>query len=34
MVVMLRVTADADSLAREDLAFALSVVLLGLRHPR
>ena len=30
MVVMLRVTADADSLAREDLAFALSVVLLGL----
>ncbi len=30
MVVMLRVAADADSLAREDLAFALSVVLLGL----
>ncbi|HTV33678.1 MAG TPA: hydrogenase-4 component E [Methylocella sp.] len=30
MVVMLRVTAEADSLAREDLAFALSVVLLGL----
>jgi hydrogenase-4 component E len=30
MVVMLRVTTDADSLAREDLAFALSVVLLGL----
>jgi hydrogenase-4 component E len=30
MVVMLRVTADADPLAREDLAFALSVVLLGL----
>jgi hydrogenase-4 component E len=30
MVVMLRVTADADSIAREDLAFALSVVLLGL----
>ena len=30
MVVMLRVTADADRLAREDLAFALSVVLLGL----
>ena len=28
--VMLRVTADADPLAREDLAFALSVVLLGL----
>jgi hydrogenase-4 component E len=30
MVVMLRVTADADPLAREDLAFALSVILLGL----
>src|SRR5450755_3903575 len=30
MVVMLRVTADAYPLAREDLAFALSVVLLGL----
>ena len=30
MVVMLKVTADADALAREDLAFALSVVLLGL----
>jgi len=30
MVVMLRVTPDADRLAREDLAFALSVVLLGL----
>ena len=30
MVVMLRVTSEADSLAREDLAFALSVVLLGL----
>src|SRR5262249_15712393 len=30
MVVMLRVTAEADLLAREDLAFALSVVLLGL----
>ena len=30
MVVMLRVTHDADPLAREDLAFALSVVLLGL----
>jgi len=28
MVVMLRVTAEADPLAREDLAFALSVVLL------
>ncbi|HEX9647014.1 MAG TPA: hydrogenase-4 component E [Alphaproteobacteria bacterium] len=30
MVVMLRVTMAADPLAREDLAFALSVVLLGL----
>jgi hydrogenase-4 component E len=30
LVVMLKVTADADPLAREDLAFALSVVLLGL----
>ena len=30
LVVMLPVTADADPLAREDLAFALSVVLLGL----
>jgi len=30
MVVMLRVTADANPMAREDLAFALSVVLLGL----
>jgi hydrogenase-4 component E len=30
MVVMLKVTTDADALAREDLAFALSVVLLGL----
>ncbi|MGH6661619.1 MAG: hydrogenase-4 component E [Rhodospirillales bacterium] len=30
MVIMLRVTEDADPLAREDLAFALSVVLLGL----
>jgi hydrogenase-4 component E len=30
MVLMLRVTAEADALAREDLAFALSVVLLGL----
>src|ERR671918_1625746 len=30
MVVMLRVTAEADPLAREDLAFALSVVMLGL----
>ena len=30
MVLMLRVTPDADPLAREDLAFALAVVLLGL----
>jgi hydrogenase-4 component E len=30
MVVMLRVTAGGDPLAREDIAFALSVVLLGL----
>jgi hydrogenase-4 component E len=30
MVVMLKAAADADPLAREDLAFALSVVLLGL----
>ena len=30
MVVMLRVTPSADPLAREDLAFALAVVLLGL----
>src|SRR5689334_25158009 len=30
MVVILRVTAAADPLAREDLAFALSIVLLGL----
>jgi len=30
MVVMLRVTAGDDPLAREDIAFALSVVLLGL----
>jgi hydrogenase-4 component E len=30
MVVMLRATAAADPLAREDLAFALSVLLLGL----
>ena len=30
MVVMLQVTSQADALAREDLAFALSVVLLGL----
>jgi hydrogenase-4 component E len=30
MVVMLRVNAGADPLAREDLAFALSVVMLGL----
>jgi hydrogenase-4 component E len=30
MVVMLKVTPEADRLAREDLAFALSIVLLGL----
>jgi hydrogenase-4 component E len=30
MVVVLRVTSDADPLMREDLAFALAVVLLGL----
>jgi hydrogenase-4 component E len=30
MVVMLRVTAEADRLAREDVALALSVLLLGL----
>lgn len=30
MVIMLRVTAGADPLTREDLAFALSVVLIGL----
>ena len=30
MVIMLRVTPEADRLAREDLAFALAVVLLGL----
>ena len=30
MVVMLRVTAEANPLAREDLAFALAVILLGL----
>lgn len=30
MVVMLQVTAAADPLAREDLAFALAVILLGL----
>jgi hydrogenase-4 component E len=30
MVVMLRVAPEADQFAREDLAFALSVVLLGL----
>ena len=30
MVLMLRVTHDADPLAREDLAFALSIILLGL----
>lgn len=30
LVLMLRITPEADPLAREDLAFALSVVLLGL----
>lgn len=30
MVVMLQVTAQADPLARQDLAFALSILLLGL----
>ena len=30
VVLMLRIAGDADALAREDLAFALSVVLLGL----
>jgi hydrogenase-4 component E len=30
MMVMLRATAGADPLAREDLAFALAVILLGL----
>jgi hydrogenase-4 component E len=30
MMVMLRVTPEADVLAREDLAFALAVILLGL----
>ena len=30
VVVMLRIAEEADSLAREDLAFALSVVLLGM----
>ena len=30
MVLMLRVTPEADPLAREDLAFALSTILLGL----
>ena len=30
IMVMLRVTPEADPLAREDLAFALSVILLGL----
>jgi hydrogenase-4 component E len=30
IVLMLRVTSDADPIAREDLAFALSVILLGL----
>jgi hydrogenase-4 component E len=30
MVVMLRITPSADQVAREDLAFALSIVLIGL----
>jgi hydrogenase-4 component E len=30
MVIMLKVTGEADPLTREDLAFALSVILLGL----
>ena len=30
IALMLRVTAEADALARQDLAFALSIVLLGL----
>jgi hydrogenase-4 component E len=30
VVLMLRIASDADALAREDLAFALSVLLLGL----
>src|SRR5713101_3821893 len=30
MVVMLRITPDADPIAREDLALALAVLLLGL----
>jgi hydrogenase-4 component E len=30
MVLMLRVTPEADPLAREDLAFSLSIILLGL----
>jgi hydrogenase-4 component E len=30
IVVMLRIASEADALAREDLAFALSVILLGL----
>ncbi|HVJ34827.1 MAG TPA: hydrogenase-4 component E [Terriglobia bacterium] len=30
MVVMLRITPGADALAREDLAFALAVILIGL----
>ena len=30
LVVMLKVTAESDPLAREDMAFALSVILLGL----
>jgi len=30
LMVMLKVTSDADRLAREDLSFALSVILLGM----
>jgi hydrogenase-4 component E len=30
MVLMLKITADANPLARQDLAFALSIILLGL----
>jgi hydrogenase-4 component E len=30
MVLMLQITTDADPLARQDLAFALSIILLGL----
>jgi hydrogenase-4 component E len=30
MVLMLRITAESDILAREDLGFALAIILLGL----